>query len=248
MSSVQIFLGPRGGKLYINKAGKKVYGTPSAPTSSSGHAQVSASHTAERPGIPHAEQVRIGREFLDKHEAGLAAETAILESLAGGGAKISARAKALESALEKLVRKPSYRTVADLQDGSGFRIIHRDLAGVQQTVAAIKARYKVVAEDDYIHHPKEGSGYRSHHIIIVGHDGLQKEIQIRTENEHTFAEWAHHIYKPGAAKAEVEKEASAVQKYQEFVSNLFFVRDGGKAPIERVPCPPVIKKYFGCMS
>lgn len=196
------------------------------------------------------EHQKIARAFLAEHAKGLAQEQAKLEQLAPPGAAVSGRVRDEKSAIEKLVRKPNYGDASRLQDGTGLRVVCKSMADVKATVEQIRATYTVVGEDDYIEHPKED--YRSHHLIIKGHDGLDKEVQVRTENEHTWADWYHDAYKPHTAEQRSMLKQpdvrAAVETYAHAMSEHFYAKDTGRDPGPLPEPSPVVVKLFGRMG
>lgn len=186
-----------------------------------------------KPGVSAEQHVKIAQDFLAKHAA------------------VTGRVKDLESTLGKLSRKPKYGTADHLQDGSGMRVVAKNIDDVKATVAAIKAKYNVVGEDNYIDKPLGPTEYRSHHLIVKGKDGLEREIQVRTPGQNAHADWAHNVYKPhtDAQKTALKENAPALEKYARDVGAHFFHIDSGKegdAPA-KPPCPPIVRKYFGCL-
>ncbi len=202
------------------------------------------------PNVTVGGQIRIAKEVLGRHAEGFKAEESAMKSLIPNAAVVKGRVKELESALEKLVRKPKYGTSEGLQDATGLRVVMKNTKEVEAAVAKIKANYKVVAEDDYINKPQEGTGYRSHHLVVVGKDGLQKEVQVRTENQDKHGDWAHEAYKPHTPEqaAHVKENAKVISEYSQAVSNHFHDVDTGKKDAgPKPPCPPVIREHFGCL-
>lgn len=198
------------------------------------------------------EHVAIGEKFLGEHAKNLSKSLSRLEGLMPEGVKVKGRVKTLESALGKLVRKPKYGTVDKLQDGTGMRVIAKDTAVLEKSIAALKKNYKVVAEDDYISKPlggETGLGYRSYHAIIEDEDGLQKEVQLRTPNQNTHADWCHDVYKPVNAEQEraMKENADEIAKYARDMGDFFEKVDKAEKPGSQPPCPPPVKQYFTCL-
>ena len=200
------------------------------------------------------QHVRIAREFEHKHKAALNATREEIASLAPAGADVKARVKTLDSAVGKVARKPKdratgkgYESANELQDGTGIRVVAASLDDVASTVKRVKEAYDVIEEDDYITFPKEG--YRSYHLVIRTSDGLPKELQVRTKNMHTFAEWCHDLYKP---QTPAQKEALAVsgdevRAYMFAVAKLMTDRDEGRDGVTP-PCPVFVREAFGCIE
>jgi putative GTP pyrophosphokinase len=83
-----------------------------------------------------------------------------------------------------------------MQDIGGLRIVLRELDYVykmRDSILDSKFLHKLIRQDDYIKNPKK-SGYRSLHLVYkyknkyrTDYDGLQVEIQLRTELQHIWA-------------------------------------------------------------
>lgn len=203
-------------------------------------------------GVSAEEHVKLASAFLDKHKSSLTKSLATLESRMPEGVHVKGRVKELESALGKLVRKPKYGTVEKLQDGTGMRVIAPDTATLDKSIEALKKNYKVIDSDDYVSAPLGGDtglGYRSFHAIIEDSDGLQKEIQLRTPNQNTHADWAHDIYKPVTPEqdAALKQHADTISAYARQMGDFFHEVDSGKKPSKTPPCPDPVKTYFTCL-
>lgn len=198
------------------------------------------------PGKTATEHIEIANQFLDKHRTAFPLALDSLMQLAGPGAKVKGRVKALESALGKMVEKPHYTTADKLQDGTGMRVVHQTVDEVKATVARIRAKYKVLEEDDYIAKPK--GDYRSHHLIIEGPGKLAMELQVRTANQDTFGDWCHDVYKPVNAKQAAVQKHPEVTTYAREISNHFWALDTGAAEVPpKPPCTKIVSEAFGCM-
>jgi ppGpp synthetase/RelA/SpoT-type nucleotidyltranferase len=199
------------------------------------------------PGVSLGQHVAIAKDMRDKHGAEFAQTKADIKALSPADASV----KETESILGKLDRKPKYGTAEGLQDTTGLRVVTKDLKGIESTVAAIKDKFKVVAEDNYVHTPNKTDGaYRSHHLIIETPSGLQKEIQVRTEAMNRHAEWSHAVYKPKTdeEKAFLEKHADAISAYSRGVSDHFHALATGRGGT-KMPTPPAgLKEVFGVVS
>jgi len=212
------------------------------------------------PNPPDFEaQVEIARELRGRHQGSLPTKLSELKSMAPEGASVKGRVKELESAVEKVARKPKYGTAKGLQDMTGARLIMDTIDQVKRTVNNIKAKYTIVEEDDYIESAKDG--YRSHHLIARDAEGLEFEIQVRTQNQNTWAEWAHPMYKlmesvrvgtlsgkesPEQIKA-IEQHEQEINDYKLKMSAYFYsLDDESIEPIAKPECPPYIDLPFGC--
>lgn len=193
------------------------------------------------------EHIRVAQAEVQGHEQALPALMSDLKAMAGKG-KVKARVKKLESVLGKIVRKPKYRDAAALQDLTGARIVHENVEQVMATVRAIKAKYEVVTEDNYIDAPQ--GDYRSYHLIVE-HEGRQKEIQVRTKNQDVFADFAHNIYKPltPAQEQAIRTSRAEVEQYSKQAAAHYWALDSGAEDVPPPPpCIPVVKQAFGCLS
>lgn len=205
-----------------------------------------------RHGLSVDDHVKVAESFLGKHKENLQKSLATLQGLMPEGAKVKGRVKTLDSALGKLVRKPKYGAVDKLQDGTGMRVIAQDTETLDKSIAALKKNYKIVEQDDYVSKPlggAEGLGYRSYHAIIEDADGLQKEIQLRTPNQNTHADWCHDVYKPVNADQEkaMSQHSAEIAQYARDMGDFFEKVDKAEKPGEQPPCPEPVKQYFTCL-
>jgi len=126
--------------------------------------------------------------------------------------------------------KRSSTVIEKLKEIDGMRLTRmQDIAGVRailptiQDVRALEAQYRdserftheLINFKDYIHSPKNETGYRSLHFIYrynneraVAHNGLLIELQIRTKLQHSWA--------------------TAVETMQTFIGQTIKTRDGVK--------------------
>lgn len=112
-------------------------------------------------------------------------------------AKINGRAKHIYSIYLKALRKHvDYKAIYDY---SAVRILVPKIEDCYTALSVAHTLFEHIPEefDDYIGHPKS-NGYRSIHTAVLGSDGKNLEIQIRTNDMHEEAEHgvaAHWIYK-----------------------------------------------------
>jgi ppGpp synthetase/RelA/SpoT-type nucleotidyltranferase len=216
-------------------------------------------------GVTPEEHVRIAKDFIAKHRKTLPASLEKLEKVmtaAVPGAKVGGRVKKVSSTLLKLTRKPKkYKTADLLQDGTGMRVIVNNLRELETVVAALKKNYKFVMKpsppeppntpetDDYVRSPAGGDkewGYRSFHAIIE-EDGLQKEVQLRTQNQHEHSEWCHDLYKPRSDRQREgnRKHKDELARFSRELSNYLADVDAGRKA-QPPPCPEPVREYFTC--
>jgi len=201
------------------------------------------------PGMDIQDHIDQARGVVDAHRKGVVAFGAKLEEMAGGGANVQGRVKTLGSVLGKIATKPHwFKKADDVQDGTGYRIIHDSLDDVTRSVGKIKKQFKVKAERDYISNP-QGS-YRSHHLIVEDEDGLEKEIQVRTRRQHEMAEWSHDVFKPRTSeqKKKVDANRKEIEKTQAKIAEWAYEKDKGKDPGPQPECPEQVSNAVGCRS
>jgi ppGpp synthetase/RelA/SpoT-type nucleotidyltranferase len=245
-----------GGGSDLKKLAEKKLGA--SPKESTKEAPNPATHPRE--ALKHAlstgavkgtyeSHLKTAEQFHAAHERGLEGAKKMLREMAPPGSEVKGRTKKPDSMLGKVVRKTKYADASQLQDGTGLRAVVKDIAGVESTVANLREHFKgrILGEDNYISAPQDG-GYRSHHMIVKDHDGLAKEIQVRTPNQNKWADWCHDIYKPHTpAQADaLKKHAKEISAFAEKMSDHYFKLDSGK-PSQPVPCPSVVKEHFGCL-
>lgn len=139
-------------------------------------------------------------ERRPEREAGIRHHIEILRRrLAEEGieAEISGRPKHIYSIYRKMQRKGvPFRQVYDVR---GIRVITQTVPDCYRILGIVHGLWKPIPGefDDYIATPKENM-YQSLHTAVVGEDGKTLEVQIRTWEMHTVAEYgvaAHWRYK-----------------------------------------------------
>ena len=146
---------------------------------------------SEKVGANEAER----RAYIERTTATLRshlAERAIV-------AEVTGRPKHLMSIYRKM--RDSNMEYEQLHDVLAFRVHVADIGQCYVTLGAIHATYRHVPErlKDFIANPKS-NGYQSLHTVVLGPEGRQVEIQIRTHEMHRIAEVgiaAHWRYKEG---------------------------------------------------
>lgn len=102
-------------------------------------------------------------------------------------------------------------TIEELYDLRAVRVIVDNVKQCYETLGMVHMHWKHVPEelDDYINNRKP-NGYQSLHTVIIGPQGKYVEVQIRTNDMHTYAELgvaAHWRYKEGGGNDQAMERA-----------------------------------------
>ncbi|MGB1309926.1 MAG: RelA/SpoT family protein [Leucothrix sp.] len=124
---------------------------------------------------------------------------------------VSGRPKHIYSIWKKMQRK--HLTIEELYDLRAVRVIVEDIKQCYEILGLVHMHWKHVPEelDDYINNRKP-NGYQSLHTVVIGPKGKYVEIQIRTQDMHTYAELgvaAHWNYKEGGGNDQAMERAVA---------------------------------------
>jgi len=161
-------------------------------------------------------------------------------------ARASGRVKTRKSIIDKLARKTHYKSVDDLNDVSGMRLIAPDISDVNSTREFVIKNFDVVKEENFMKNPKDG--YRAIHFDIKNPDGTISELQLKTPNQQKWAHTVHDkIYKiPKDKLEETNKIMPEIKEYTHAMSDHFFALDSGEESTAP-PCPPPIDNLGLCM-
>jgi len=201
------------------------------------------------PGMTFREHVRLAKQERAAQEKTLRPLLDKMAKLAPNG-EVFGRTKTIESILGKMARKPGeYKKASDLTDVTGTRITHKSIGEVMKTADEIRKSFDVVEEEDAITKPK--GDYRSIHFLIKDTDGKKKEIQVRTQNQNRFADWAHDHYKPASVDqdTQIKKNKDVIAAYSRAMSEFMYAQDRGDSPPppDPPPCPEKVKEILGCL-
>jgi GTP diphosphokinase / guanosine-3',5'-bis(diphosphate) 3'-diphosphatase len=153
---------------------------------------------------------------------------------AGIDADISGREKRPFSIWRKM--KERHIAFEQLSDVMAFRVVVPTIADVYTALGRIHTRWPCVPGrfKDYVSTPKR-NGYRSLHTTVMGRDPLRIEIQIRTADMESEAEYgvaAHWGYKQGQKKGTKAKKvngADAGHQYPWLQDLLDILENAGSA-------------------
>ena len=157
----------------------------------------------------------VRERYIDRTMKVLAAE---LEK-AGVKAELSGRPKHLWSIAEKMKRK--HIGVDQVYDLLAIRVIVADVQTCYAVLGVAHTLWPPIPGqfDDYIAVPKNNM-YQSLHTAVMGPDGQPIEIQVRTHDMHTLAEYgiaAHWRYKEGGkGDANYESKLAWVRQLMEW--------------------------------
>ncbi len=137
---------------------------------------------------------------------------------------VCGREKHLYSIYKKMAEKK--RSLSDVVDVYGFRIIVDDVNTCYQTLGLVHQMYKPMPGrfKDYIAIPRI-NGYQSLHTTLFGPKGLPLEVQIRTRQMDRVAESgvaSHWLY-----KADEKSGATPQRRAREWLSNLAELQKSG---------------------
>ncbi len=118
-------------------------------------------------------------------------------------ARVSGREKHLWSIYQKM--KTKKRSFKDIMDVFAFRIVVENVDNCYRALGVIHNLFKPVPGEftDYIAIPKS-NGYQSLHTVLLGLHGVAIEVQIRSEEMDTLANYgiaSHWLYKTGMENA-----------------------------------------------
>src|ERR671911_402027 len=128
---------------------------------------------------------------------------------AGIEAEVKGRVKHFYSIYNKMVRRN--KEFNEIYDLTGLRVIVDDVRDCYGTLGVIHSLWKPIPGrfKDYVAMPKFNM-YQSLHTTVMSHEGKLLEIQLRTREMDTIAEYgvaAHWMYKHGLKDSQVDRLA-----------------------------------------
>lgn len=146
-------------------------------------------------------------------------------------ARVVGREKHLYSIYTKMARSKK-KDIDEIMDVYGFRIITDSVDTCYRILGLMHGLYKPISGrfKDYIAIPK-ANGYQSLHTTLFNAGNVPIEIQIRTEEMETMANYgiaAHWLYKSES------DQASGSQRARQWVQNLLELQKNAGSPLEFV--------------
>jgi GTP pyrophosphokinase len=146
-------------------------------------AKALATNRAEREAYIHYFIALVEKELHDNHIQ----------------VKVYGRPKHIYSIWSKMQRK--HIALDDLYDLLAVRVMVERVSDCYAVLGLVHGKWLHIPKefDDYIANPKD-NGYQSLHTVVIGPEGRPVEVQIRTPDMHSFAEYgiaAHWRYKEG---------------------------------------------------
>ena len=144
--------------------------------------------------------------------------------------KVSGREKHLWSIYQKMVQKK--KSFKEIMDVFAFRVVVNSVDNCYRALGLLHNLFKPVPGEfkDYIAIPK-ANGYQSLHTVLVGMHGVPIEVQIRTRDMDTMADYgiaAHWLYK----STDTETPLSSHSRASRWVQGLLEIQQQAGNPLE----------------
>jgi putative GTP pyrophosphokinase len=142
---------------------------------------------------------------------------------------IAQRLKRLVTIVDKLEREPKMN-LARMGDIGGCRAVLSSQTAVYAVARDVKRqrRWEVVNEHDYVVCPKE-SGYRAVHLI-VRYDGHLIEVQLRTPQQHAWAEFVEGADRRLGMRLKFGDGPPEDSEYYRVAASLLAAQEAGQLP------------------
>lgn len=164
-------------------------------------------------------------------------------------AKVAGRVKTRYSMLEKMGRKGKYKSVSELGDISGYRIIANSIDELNKANKIASDTLTLTNPDDLITNPKVG--YRALHADVIFTNNLRGELQMKTPNQDMWARFFHDsLYKidETTLKGKMIKENMGVlEEYSFKMSDYYYELDKGNTTAIKPDCPEEARRLIGCL-
>ena len=153
---------------------------------------------------------RDDREVYIKHFIKLA--TDVLHHAGIQKFEVTGRVKHIYSIYKKMKRKGA--DLKQIYDKSAIRVLVDSIEQCYEALSALQSHWHQIPEefDDYVASPKT-NGYRSIHIVLIGPENHNVEVQIRTFQMHQESELgvaAHWRYKEGVLQTSSDEAKIAL--------------------------------------
>lgn len=141
-----------------------------------------------------------------------------LEVVAIKNFQITGRVKHIFSIYRKMQKKNA--DIEKIYDITAVRIIVPTVEDCYRVLSYIHSKWKYIQRefDDYITTPKP-NGYQSIHTVVIGPEGRNIEVQIRTYQMHQAAELgnaAHWVYKEGPQQSDYEAKIAWLREIMDW--------------------------------
>ena len=115
--------------------------------------------------------------------------------------------------------------LARMQDIGGCRAVLSSQAAVYAVERHLNRRWDVVDGDDYVVSPKD-TGYRAVHLI-VRQDGYLIEVQLRTPQQHAWAEMIERVDRQRALRLKFGDGPETETEYYRVAASLLSAQEAG---------------------
>lgn len=145
---------------------------------------------------------------------------------------VGQRLKRFDRILDKLDRFPTMR-LTQIEDIAGCRAVLGSPTEVEAVARRIRRKWNVRHVSDYRQDGKPMTGYRALHIIVVRR-GRLVEVQLRTEQQHYWAEMVERTSSRTGYNLKDGGGPAELLEYFEVASALTWQREGGRGMDEEL--------------
>jgi ppGpp synthetase/RelA/SpoT-type nucleotidyltranferase len=150
----------------------------------------------------------------------------------GVEADLKVREKRPDSMQEKMNGRYADKTPSDLTDAVATRLIFESPEDMGKAVSLVKPGLglECVEHDKFIENPKPG-GYRGQHLLFRSPNGVVFELQMRTRDQNTVADYTHDVYKlENKFKGISSTQAQEAREYCDKIGDWVHARETGQRP------------------